>query len=454
MKDILLNFYLFILFCGVLPSISNAQNPELKLTEIASGLFHPTDVASVGDGRLFVSQLDGKIQIVQNGNILNTPFLDISSKIRDAEWGGIFGFTFHPNYTQNGFLYVHYVQKNAEASVYARYTRSINNPNIVDPNSEQIILVVPYPANGHRSGHLAFGRDGFLYITTGDGAAGARGSIGDTDGNAQNLQNLFGKILRIDVNNGSSYSIPSTNPYQNAGDNIPDEIWARGLRNPWHWSFDKETGDLWIGDNGQDDWEEVDFAPNNHAGGLNYGWRCYEGSHPYVGTGCGDASNYVMPLLDYAGYNSNGIGGSVLGGFVYRGTQFQSLRGWYVYGDYQTGKFWTLKRNANGTFQNVLQNITLSNPVSFGEEPNGELYVATFYEGKLYKISTNVIESVNSGNWNNTSTWSCNCIPTANDEVIIQTPHNVTLTQNTNVKYLQIKGNLIFNGNQVLGLAN
>ncbi|MES2516654.1 MAG: hypothetical protein V4585_01020 [Bacteroidota bacterium] len=130
------------------------------------------------------------------------------------------------------------------------------------------------------------------------------------------------------------------------------------------------------------------------------------------------------------------------------------MRGWYVYGDYQIGKFWTLRRNPDGTYQNILQNITLPNPVSFGENPNGELYVATFYEGKLYKISTEVIESISSGNWNNASTWSCNCIPTANDEVIVQTSHHVTLTQNAEAKYLQIKGNLIFNGYQVLGLGN
>jgi glucose/arabinose dehydrogenase len=444
---------LFSLFFLLISFISKAQNPQLKLTEIASGLFRPTNIASVGDGRLFVSQLDGKIQIVQNGGILATPFLDISAKIRDNQWGGIFGFTFHPNYASNGYLYVHYVQKNTEVSVYARYTRSSNNPNIADPNSEQIVLIVPYPANGHRSGHLAFGQDGYLYITTGDGAPGARGSIGDPDGNSQNLQNLFGKILRIDVNSGLPYSIPPTNPYQTLGDNIPDEIWARGLRNPWHWSFDKQTGDMWMGDNGQDGWEEVDFAQKNHVGGLNYGWRCYEGSHAYVSTGCGLASEYIMPLHEYAGYNTNGVGGSVLGGFVYRGTQFQSLQGWYVYGDYSTGKFWTLKRNINGTYQNILQNIILNNPVSFGEEPNGELYVATFYEGKIYKISTSIIESISSGNWNNTSTWSCGCIPTTGDEVIIQSGHNVTLTQNESVTFLQIKGNLIFNGNRVLGFV-
>jgi glucose/arabinose dehydrogenase len=442
-------FYLFLL---LIPSFSQAQTPQLKLTEITSGLFHPTNIASVGDGRLFVSQLDGKIQIVQNGSILAMPFLDISSKIRDNQWGGIFGFTFHPNYASNGYFYVHYVQKNAEISVYARYTRSTTDPNIADPNSEQIVLIVPYPANGHRSGHLAFGLDGYLYITTGDAAPGARGSVGDPDGNAQNLQNLFGKILRIDVNNGSPYSIPSTNPYQTFNDNIPDEIWARGLRNPWHWSFDKQTGDMWIGDNGQDDWEEVDFTANGSGGGLNYGWRCYEGSHVYVSTGCGLESEYVIPLHDYAGYNSNGVGGSVLGGFVYRGSQYQSLQGWYVYGDYQTGKFWTLKRNFNGTYQNILQNITLSNPVSFGEEPNGELYVATFYEGKLYRISPSVVESIVSGNWNNPNTWSCNCVPSATDEVIVRSGNIVTLNQNATVKYLQVKGNLLLNGNRVLRL--
>ncbi len=427
-----------------------AQTPLLKVSEIATGFFHPTDIATLPDGRLFVSQLDGKIQVVQNGVIAPVPFLDIAAKVKDTEWSGIFGFCFHPNYAQNGYVYVHYIPKNLDVSVYARFTRSASNATVLDPASEQVIITVPYPANGHRSGHLGFGKDGYLYITTGDGADGARGSVGDINGNAQNLHNLFGKILRIDVNHSSPYSIPVDNPYQTPNDNIPDEIWARGLRNPWHWSFDRQTGDLWIGDNGQDDWEEVNFTPINHQGGLNYGWRCYQGAHPYFSSECAANTPLQMPLLEYGGFSTNGIGGSVLGGFVYRGASYPSLQGWYVYADYQTGKFWTLKRNTDGSYQNFSQSISLNNPVSFGEDSQGELYVITFYEGKLYQLSINQIQSVNSGSWQSPSTWNCSCIPTVNDEVIIQSGHTISLNQDISVRYLQVKGSLHFNGNQVM----
>jgi glucose/arabinose dehydrogenase len=376
-----------IIFQLFIVRFNYCQTPNLQLQEIATGFYHPTDIETAGDSRIFVSQMNGKIMIFENGSVNLVPFLDISSKIKGQEFQGIFGFVFHPNYAENGYLYVHYLIPDNEFSRYSRFTRNPNFPNVADSNSEQIIYEVPYPINGHRSGDMNFGPDGFLYITTGDGAPGARGSIGDVDGNAQNLQSVFGKILRINVNNGLPFTIPADNPFQTINDNIPDEIWASGLRNPWRWSFDKQTGDIWLGDNGQDGWEEIDFLPNGFAGEKNFGWRCFEGAHNYVSTNCGAQSNYIMPIVEYAGYdNNNQVGGSALGGYVYRGSQFSNMKGWYIYADYAQGKFWTLKMNGNQIEQNVLQNITISNPVTFGQDNLGEIYVANFFEGKLFKI--------------------------------------------------------------------
>lgn len=449
--------FLILFFCLISTSSNFGQSPpQLKLTELATGLYRPTDIAAAGDNRIFISQMDGKIMIYENGVVSPTPFLDISAKIKSSEWSGIFGFTFHPNFAQNGYLYVHYLTPGNDYSVYSRFTRNANNPNLADSNSEVIIYTAPYPANGHRSGHIAFGPDGYLYIMTGDGASGAvRGAIGDPNGNSQNLKSVFGKIIRIDVNNGFPYSIPPSNPYLSPNDGIPDEIWARGLRNPWRWSFDRQTGDLWIGDNGEDGYEEVDFLPNTYGAGANFGWRCYEATHPYVGTGCGAISTFTMPIIEYPGYDHNNqVGASVLGGFVYRGNQFESLKGWYVYGDWTLGKFWTLKKQANGSYQNVLQNITLQNAVSFGEDAQGELYTATFFDGKFYKIGLNIMETVQSGDWQNPNTWACHCIPTSTDEILIKSNHQVSINQSVIVKSLKIDGDLKYINNAIVLIQN
>ncbi|WP_461094829.1 PQQ-dependent sugar dehydrogenase [Spirosoma gilvum] len=405
----------------------------------------PTDIAAISSSEFLVSQTDGQIRLVRNGTILTNPYLNLGAKINDATWEGIFGITLHPNYAANGYIYVHYCRKSDRSSVYARFTRSTTNSDQAEITSELVLLTVPYPnpLGAHRSGCLAFGPDGYLYITTGDSWPGLRGSVGDPDRLAQSLQTLYGKILRIDVDHGTPYSIPATNPFRNPNDGIADEIYGLGLRNPWRWSFDRLTGDMWIGDIGQDGWEELNFTLASAIAPQNYGWPCFEGTHAYDLT-CSGTGSYHMPLLDYSGYNY-GSGASITGGYVYRGTVFPKLYGYYVYGDFQRGTYWTLSRNNDGTFQNSMQPVSFTTaPVSFGQDPNGELYVLSFSEGKLYRIIERTITSVKTGNWTSPDTWNCNCLPIPGDDVAIAEGHTISLNQQVQIKTLDLKGKLTY----------
>ncbi|WP_428667892.1 PQQ-dependent sugar dehydrogenase [Runella sp.] len=390
-KTSLTKYHLSLCLCTVFNLIFTqlySQAPTLSLELYQSGFNRPTDIRSAGDSRLFVSEIGGKIKIIQNNTLLSTPFLDISSKVYDKEWAGINSFAFHPDYAKNGRFYVLYVRKPDNVVQLSQFRKSDADSNQASP-IETPLLTIPHILNvGHRGGAIHFGPDGYLYITTGDDADGGRGLIGDPLNNAQNLSKLFGKLLRIDVNShNNTYAIPPDNPYQTNNDSIPDEIWARGLRNPWRLSFDRATGDLWMGDNGQDGWEEIDFLANGTPGGANFGWRCYEGNHRYVQPVCEDSTTLIFPIHEYAGYDNNGgMGESVIGGVVYRGQKFPAMYGYYIYADYITGKFWTLRRNLNNDHQNLSQPITLNNPVSFGEDTFGELYVISITNGNLYKI--------------------------------------------------------------------
>jgi glucose/arabinose dehydrogenase len=435
-----------IVLLALLSSKLLGQAPKLKLELVASGFFRPCDVACINNTEFLIAQTDGKIKLVKNGSI--TTFLDISGLIDDPDWGGIFGITLHPDYTSNGYLYVHYSRKGDMASMIARYSRKGTNSDLADPTTGVVILTVPYPAGGHRSGRIGFGPDSYLYITTGDASPGARGSFGDPNKLAQNLTDLHGKMLRIDVNAGFPYAIPPTNPFASPTDGVPDELYALGLRNPWRWSFDRQTGDFWLGDVGQDGYEELNFTAAGITAPQNYGWPCFEGTHAYNLT-CSSITHHA-PLLDYAGYNS-GRDASITGGFVYRGRKHRGLIGWYIYADYSRGQYWTLKREPTGVFQTVQQTITTpTNPVSFGEGPDGELYVISLPDGKFYKINVESIVSVQSGNWNTPSTWNCNCVPSTYDEVTILLNHIVTLSQNTSVSSLTLNGRLqCMNGSKV-----
>jgi glucose/arabinose dehydrogenase len=382
MKIINLLFALFLF-----STIISAQ--EITLVQFATGFSAPVDIVNAGDERLFIVERFGKIKIIDGaGTTLTTPFLDVSGQLNTSpNERGLLGLVFHPDYANNGYFYVNYTKSNGDTRI-SRFSVDAANPNLADPSSEMMVMEIDQPEWNHNGGNLMFGPDGYLYIGTGDGGGG-----GDPGNRAQNPQNLLGKMLRIDIDNGLPYTIPSDNPFIE-DENILDEIWAIGLRNPWRYSFDRETGDLWIADVGQGLWEEINFEPANSGGGFNYGWRCYEGDATYNTSGCGNASDYMAPILDYS--HSNGTSNphcSVTGGFVYRGCDYPDLLGHYIYADYCTGRFWSIISDGAGGWNDQEVGSFLGYDISsFGEDVNGELYVARLTNGRIYKVnSTNAV---------------------------------------------------------------
>ncbi len=374
------------LLCSMFFHQTKAQ-PLIELREYARGLTFPVDIASTGDERLFVVAKNGFIQIVNaDSQVLDVPFLDIRDRVvgpNPPDERGLLGLVFHPNYEENGYFYVNYTGEGNTTHI-SRFKVSLNNPNQADPNSEVVLLTIGQPFSNHNAGDLAFGDDGFLYIPLGDGGAG-----GDPGNRSQDEENLLGKILRIDVDNideGLNYAIPDDNPFVNEPD-IPNEIWAIGLRNPWRFSFDRETFDIWIGDVGQNSWEEISYLPAGEQKGANYGWRCVEGSATFNTSGCGDISSLINPVFEYRN-NPNGDGCSVTGGFVYRGSNYSLLKGVYIFADYCSGKIWTIERDENDnweiTDQGARQRLEYS---TFGEDYNGELFVAAMNQGRIYRVT-------------------------------------------------------------------
>lgn len=367
-----------------LPENSAAAQPApYQLVEIASGLTRPLYVTHAGDGsgRLFIVEQGGLIKIWQDGAVLDTPFLDVSELIsqeaRSADYTerGLLGLAFHPDFAANGQFFINYTERQNHGTVVARYTVSADDPNRADPASEVQLLYVPQPYGNHNGGHMAFGPDGYLYISLGDGGSG-----GDPQGNGQNLGTLLGTLLRIDVNVEDGYAIPPDNPFV-GNDTARPEIWAWGLRNAWRFSFDRETGDLYIADVGQYSWEEVSFQPAGSPGGENYGWNAYEGTHEFSGNP--PASDVVMPILEYG--HSNGRC-SITGGYVYRGADVPGLQGVYFYGDWCTGTIWTAWQGEDGVWQSQVSLESGRRISSFGEDEDGELYVVD-HGGALLKIA-------------------------------------------------------------------
>ena len=369
--------FLFLLALG-LPLFSQT----ISLQPFADGFSRLTDIANCGDDRLFVLERDGRIRIIEaNGNVLTQPFLNINPSVNSSQSErGLLGLAFHPDYLNNGYFYVNYTDNGGDTQV-SRFSVSDTDPNVADPDSEEKILDVSQPVWNHNGGCIKFGRDGFLYISLGDGGSG-----GDPTGNGQNRQTLLGKMLRIDVDNGDPYAIPDSNPFVN-DDQTLDEIWAIGLRNAWRFSFDQLTGDMWIADVGQDDWEEVNFQPADSPGGENYGWRCYEGDHTHNTFNCDPINTMVFPVFEYPISFSQGC--SVTGGFVYRGCEMPGLYGHYIFADYCSGKFWSIRPDTSGWVTTELVNLDNNNYSSFGENIAGELFVVGHGNGVVSKIISN-----------------------------------------------------------------
>jgi uncharacterized protein (TIGR03437 family) len=354
----------------------SAQDTDIRLVRVASGLGNPTDIQHAGDGsdRLFVAHQAGEIRIIRGGSVLSTPFLNIRSKTRGQGECGLLGVAFPPNFSTKQYFYVNYTDPACRQSVVARY-RVTSDPNVADANNEEVILTLAQPYQNHNGGQIQFGPDGFLYIGFGDGGSG-----GDPQNNGQVRNTLLGKILRIDVESDTTpYRVPPSNPFVNQAGTRP-EIWALGLRNPWRFSFDRLTGDMWMGDVGQDRAEEVNFQPASSRGGENYGWRQMEGQRCFV-QGC-DASSFVSPILEY----TRGQGDvSVTGGYVYRGSRSSNLAATYFYGDYSSGRIWGVRREG-AQFSNRFLLRAGFNISTFGEDQSGEIYVADHSGGVIYRI--------------------------------------------------------------------
>ena len=351
---------------------------HLELGRIVGGLDRPVGIAHAGDGsgRLFLLEKVGRIRVVREGTLSDVPFLVISDRVGSSESEqGLLGLAFHPGYAGNGTFFVNYTDLQGN-TVVSRFSVSAD-PARADPASEVVLLTLAQPASNHNGGHLAFGPDGYLYIGTGDG-----GASGDRFGNGQNGQTLLGAMLRLDVDGGQPYTVPADNPFV-GNPEVRDEIWAIGLRNPWRYSFDRVTGDLYLADVGQNQYEEVDFQPAGSPGGQNYGWPIMEGSHCYPGDQPCDRAGLSLPVVEY----DHGQGCSVTGGYVYRGREFPLLAGVYLFGDYCSGRIWGLAPGADGNWQ-VAQlaqaDLQLS---SFGEDEAGELYLVDMGRGELFKIA-------------------------------------------------------------------
>jgi glucose/arabinose dehydrogenase len=350
---------------AVAPTAFVPGNIHLSFSRIAHGLSQPVFATTppADSSRLFVVEQTGRIRLIRKGVLQSTPFLDLRAKVSTGGERGLLGLAFHPDYNANGKFYVDYTDRNGN-TVVEQYRRSATNFQIASP-SAKLIFRITQPYANHNGGMLAFGPDRYLYVGMGDG-----GSAGDPGNRAQNINSLLGKILRVNIDTNAAYAIPPTNPY--VGRDGSDLVWSIGLRNPWRFSFDRLTGDLWIGDVGQDRYEEIDRSKAPDAGrGVNYGWRVLEGTHCYnPPTGCSTAGK-TMPIATY----THSVGCSVTGGYVYRGSAYPDLRGVYIFGDYCSGRIWGLDAaGANSQTPTLLYDAG-ANISSFGEDNLGNLYL-------------------------------------------------------------------------------
>jgi glucose/arabinose dehydrogenase len=362
-----------------MPVAFAADWPEIELEERWTGLSRPVQMTHAGDGsgRLFVVEQAGRIRLIDDGELVATPFLDISDRVSCCGERGLLGLAFPPGYSSKGYFYVNYTGASGD-TVVARFLVT-GDPSAADAGSEEVILTIDQPYSNHNGGQLAFGPDGYLYIGTGDGGSG-----GDPQNNAQDRLSLLGKILRIDVESGSGpYAIPEGNPFADVDDAQP-EIWALGLRNPWRFSFDTETGDLFIADVGQGDYEEINVQPAASTGGENYGWRILEGSHCYESDPC-DTRGLELPVFEY----DHSLGCSVTGGFVSRSGTWPRLDGVYLFGDYCSGRVWGLREAGDSWEERQLAETGFSIS-GFGIDELGAVYVLDYGSGTVAAVTDSV----------------------------------------------------------------
>jgi glucose/arabinose dehydrogenase len=364
--------YFFCLLILFSINTSFAQWPKIQLNQVTDGLERPVLATHAGDnsGRLFIVEQSGKIRILSNGSLLATPFLDITGRIRCCGESGLLGMAFPPGHGLDKFhFYVNYTDTDGN-TIISRF--ALLSSNQADPDSEEILLEIEQPFSFHNGGQLAFGPDGMLYIGMGDGGI---------DVNGQHPDSLLGKMLRIDVESSVvPYAIPTDNPFVGL-QNVPPEIWSYGLRNPWRFSFDRSTGDLYIGDVGQDSFEEINVQDSSSKGGENYGWNIMEGVHCFAGSNC-DRNGLTLPKLEYS--HSEGAC-AVTGGHVYRGASYLSLQGIYLFGDFCSGQVGGLRRTDTG-WDSVILLETPYSITSFGEDESGNIYLMDSGGGALYQV--------------------------------------------------------------------
>jgi len=379
----------WIIFSAI--GVNSFAQPNIALTSvITTNLSAPTQLVNAGDGskRVFIVQKGGTVRVYDSTFQFLSTFVT-APNISSSGEQGLLSMAFHPDYKKNGFFYVYYTNAAGDLEI-SRYKVSSNDANIADPASKVVVITIPHPNfSNHNGGELHFGKDGFLYLSTGDGGGG-----GDPNGNAQKTTVLLGKILRFNVNTAQTppyYTIPAGNPFGN-------EVFALGLRNPYRWSFDRLTGDMWIGDVGQDAFEEINFRAASSLCGANYGWRCYEGNATFNTTNCAAASNYVFPAYAYPTQNP---AASVTGGVVYRGKEYASLKGCYFAADFYSGVFYKIIPNVNNTWTVGTQTLSPTGIVDFGETENGEVYVVSNTRNSVSRITAAAITSTNDIQTNN-----------------------------------------------------
>ena len=353
---------------------------SIQLFRLTDILQRPVYLTHAGDERLFIVEQHGTIRIFQEGELLSQPFLDVSEMITiDGTERGLLGLAFHPDYDDNGYFYIVYTNLDGDSEV-SRYTVSDNNPNVADPTSQMLLLHLPQPYGNHNGGQLAFGPEGYLYLGFGDG-----GAVGDPFDNAQDKNTLLGGILRLDVDSAEPYAIPDDNPY--AGQwRRRGELWAMGLRNPWAFSFDRLTGDMFIADVGQEGPEELNWQPAGSPN-INYGWPILEGPDCYEADTC-DYDDYESPIWHYQHGDTSC---AIIGGHVYRGQEYPQFNGNYFFADFCAGTIWSLVPDSDGNWHGNTPQVAYQSDYhisSIGEDVNGELYVLYYYHGHLLQIQS------------------------------------------------------------------